>query len=61
MRRFCIYKRHDQAVYYTQIKNPETGKYLTARSTGTRPLFFHIFMHLNDNNDGEARIEFSFS
>jgi integrase len=34
MRRFCIYKRRDQAVYYTQIKNPETGKYLPARSTG---------------------------
>lgn len=35
MRRFCIFKRSGQQVYYAQIKNPETGKYLPARSTGT--------------------------
>jgi integrase len=35
MRRFCVYKRNGQETYYAQIKNPETGKYLPARSTGT--------------------------
>ena len=35
MRRFCVYKRQGQDTYYAQIKNPETGKYLAARSTGT--------------------------
>lgn len=35
MRRFCVYKRKGQEIYYAQIKNPETGKYLPARSTGT--------------------------
>jgi hypothetical protein len=35
MRRFCVYKRQGQDTYYTQIKNPETGKYLAARYTGT--------------------------
>jgi len=35
MRRFCVYKRNRQETYYAQIKNPETGKYLPARSTGT--------------------------
>ncbi|MDD3671311.1 MAG: hypothetical protein PHR01_08550 [Sphaerochaetaceae bacterium] len=35
MRRFCIFKRSGQRIFYAQIKNPETGKYLPARSTGT--------------------------
>jgi integrase len=34
MRRFCIFKRTGQKVYYSQIKNPQTGKFLPAKSTG---------------------------
>jgi hypothetical protein len=35
MRRFCVFRRRGQRIYYAQIKNPETGMYLPARSTGT--------------------------
>jgi len=35
MRRFCVFRRKNQKVFYAQIRNPETGKYLPARSTGT--------------------------
>lgn len=35
MRRFCVFRRRGQRIYYAQIKNPETGMYLSARSTGT--------------------------
>lgn len=35
MRRFCVFRRRGQRIYYAQIKNPEIGMYLPARSTGT--------------------------
>lgn len=34
MRRFSVYRRTGQRVYYAQIKNPRTGRCLPARSTG---------------------------
>lgn len=36
MRRFSLYKRKSNGMYYAQIKNPDTGTYLPAKSTGTR-------------------------
>lgn len=34
MSRFSIFKRKGQRYYYAQIKNPQTGQYLPAKSTG---------------------------
>lgn len=34
MRRFSLFKRSNSKYFYAQLKNPETGKYLPARSTG---------------------------
>lgn len=36
MRRFSLYKRSDRKYYYVQLRNPETGEYLPARSTSVK-------------------------
>ena len=33
MSRFSVFKRKGQKYYYAQLKNPQTGKYLPAKST----------------------------